>query len=179
MAQGVAPQGRPAVRRRGYTVEQVRDLSRAAEGHRLAGVFAVILLGLRRSEVLGLVWSDVDLEAGALTVSGGRVWIGGGYNDDDPKTSRGARTVALDTVTVERLRAMRKAHAVERLAVGVGLGPDDVLASPRGRVPHPARVSDGGVAATLPAGRRAICPRSHDVRRASRAGEDAACCGSS
>ncbi len=35
------------------------------------------LAGLRRSEVLGLKWSDLDLEERTLTVQRGRVEIGG------------------------------------------------------------------------------------------------------
>ena len=49
--------------------------------------------------------------------------------DNAPKTDRGARRVAFDPVTVERSKSMRKAHAVERLAIGVGLTDDDVLAA--------------------------------------------------
>jgi integrase len=129
VAEGVSAQGKPPVGRQAYTVEQVRDLSRASEGDRLAGVWAVILIGLRRGEVLGLRWGDVDLDAGTLTVARSRVWLSGGFTDGEPKTARGRRTVALDPVTISRLRAMRKTHAVERLAVGVGLTDDDVLAA--------------------------------------------------
>lgn len=92
-------------------------------------MFALVLLGLRRSETLALRWSDVDLDGGTVTVSRSRVWAAGAFTDNATKTERGQRVVALDSVTGERLRAMRKAHAVERLAGGVGLGPDDLLAA--------------------------------------------------
>jgi integrase len=36
--------------------------------HRLGGCFALTLLGLRREEVGGLRWSDVELETGALRI---------------------------------------------------------------------------------------------------------------
>jgi integrase len=36
--------------------------------HRLGGCFAFTLLGLRREEVGGLRWSDVNLETGALRI---------------------------------------------------------------------------------------------------------------
>jgi integrase len=71
----------------------------------------------------------VDLTAGVLSVRRSRVWLAGGFVDNAPKTLRGERTVTLDTVTVERLKAMRAVHAAERLALGVGLTGGDVLAA--------------------------------------------------
>ena len=37
--------------------------------------------------------------------------------------------MALDTITVERLKTMRIAHATEQLRLGVGLTSEDVLAA--------------------------------------------------
>lgn len=150
-AVGVSPKGADPVQRQAYTPEQVRALSHAAADHRLAGVFALILLGLRRGEALGVRWADVDLTAGLLIVSRSRVWLAGGPVDNPPKTKRGERSVALDTVTVERLRAMRATHAEERLVLGVGLSADDVLAA-----------NEDGTALrpeTLAAEWRALCER--------------------
>jgi integrase len=53
-------------------------------------VFA--LLGLRRSEVLGLMWSDVDLEAGTLQIRRGLQRVGGKLVTSEPKTRRSRRT---------------------------------------------------------------------------------------
>ncbi|MBF6187366.1 hypothetical protein IU468_28665 [Nocardia farcinica] len=55
--------------------------------------------GLRRSQILGLVWPDIDLAAGTLRTSGkvvrvkakGLVRIG---NDDDPKNRKGVIALA-------------------------------------------------------------------------------------
>lgn len=74
--------------------------------------------GLRRGEILGLRWSDVDLDARRLSVrqtvttAGNRVVMG------EPKTSRGRRNVALDRATVEILVAWRADQERERLALG-------------------------------------------------------------
>lgn len=58
-AHGISAQGKAPTKRQGYTPAQLRSLSQSADGDRLTGVWAVILLGLRRSEVLGLRWSDI------------------------------------------------------------------------------------------------------------------------
>ncbi len=62
--------------------------------------------GMRRGEVAGLRWSDVDLDGARLTVSqtvtvAGNVLVWA----DSAKTDAGARTMALDPATVAALRA--------------------------------------------------------------------------
>nr|WP_211210878.1 hypothetical protein [Sporichthya polymorpha] len=52
-----------------YSVDEVKHLLVAAADRRNAARWAVALaLGLRQGEALGLKWTDVDLEAGLLTV---------------------------------------------------------------------------------------------------------------
>src|SRR3712207_3508934 len=54
---------------KGLTVEQVRSLLAAAKDHRLYALFVVAAtMGLRRGELAGLRWSDVDLDQGTLRV---------------------------------------------------------------------------------------------------------------
>src|SRR5699024_8158451 len=51
------------------SVDEVRTLLKSTEGDRLHGMYVVFaLLGLRRSEVLGLRWEDGDLERAVLEV---------------------------------------------------------------------------------------------------------------
>jgi integrase len=57
-----------------YSVEEVQRLLREAEERRNSARWAVALaLGLRQGEVLGLKWTDVDLDAGSLWVRRGRL----------------------------------------------------------------------------------------------------------
>jgi integrase len=52
-----------------FTSEQVRHLLDAATGDRLEALFVLAIhTGLRRGELLGLKWSDIDLDAGKLRV---------------------------------------------------------------------------------------------------------------
>ena len=63
--------------------------------HRLAGCFALTLLGLRREEVGGLRWSDLDLDTGALRIRQARVDVNGRDMIVPTKTDRSARDLPL------------------------------------------------------------------------------------
>jgi hypothetical protein len=57
-----------------YSIEEVRALLRTAARRRNSARWAIALsLGLRQGEVLGLRWSDVDLDTGTLWVRRGRL----------------------------------------------------------------------------------------------------------
>ena len=73
--------------------------------------------GLRRGELAGLRWRDVDLTEGRLTVASTRV-VADVVVTGEPKTRAGARVVSLDPETVTALAAWRRQQAEERLAVG-------------------------------------------------------------
>jgi len=56
-----------------WTPEQMGKFLDLVAAHRLGGCFALTLLGLRREEVGGLRWSDIDLGTGALRIHQTRV----------------------------------------------------------------------------------------------------------
>ena len=60
-----------------WTPEQMGKFLDHVAAHRLGGCFALTLLGLRREEVGGLRWSDIDLDAGALRIRQARVDVNG------------------------------------------------------------------------------------------------------
>ncbi|MGH9290608.1 MAG: tyrosine-type recombinase/integrase [Acidimicrobiales bacterium] len=52
-----------------WTAEQLARFLRSLEGERLAAAFVLLATtGMRRGEALGLRWSDVDLEAGRVSI---------------------------------------------------------------------------------------------------------------
>jgi integrase len=104
-----------------WTPEQLRRFLAIASSDRLAAAWRLgALTGMRRSELLGLPWSAVDLNAGRLAVTRTLVMVGAMPTVGRPKTDRSARTVHLDPVTVRALRQWRAAQRAERLAWGPG-----------------------------------------------------------
>ncbi len=81
--------------------EQVKALLRAARGDKLEALYVLaVTTGMRIGEILGLKWSDLDLEAGVLRVS--RTVSGNVVNP--PKTASGRRTIRLTALAVGALR---------------------------------------------------------------------------
>ena len=114
-----------------WTPAQLGALLDAAEGDRLYSLFHLIAhRGLRRGEAIGLAWTDVDLDAGQLTVRRQRVQVGWDVIEDGPKSTAGGRTIALDRGTVDALRAHRRAQLVDRMAWGAPPGSTPAWCSP-------------------------------------------------
>jgi integrase len=100
-------------------VEDARKLLDAARDHRLYALWSVAIgVGLRRGEVAGLRWEDVDLEAGTLRVEQTLQRVGGELRFDVPKTTRSRRAIPLPAVCVDVLREHRVRQNKERLALG-------------------------------------------------------------
>ncbi len=84
-----------------------------------------IYTGLRRSELLGLRWRDIDLDMATLSVVQTRMQLSGGKSFfQEPKTSRSRRQVALPPSTVLVLREYREQQEVQALLVGWEITPD-------------------------------------------------------
>jgi integrase len=79
------------------------------------------MTGMRRGEVFGVLWSDVDLDSGKVSVRRQtRVIRGHLENVEITKSSAGRRTIDLDGGTVTALRAWRRKQLEYRLAAGGG-----------------------------------------------------------
>jgi integrase len=66
----VQPSGRAAAPRSAFGAADLGTLRAHAAMDRLHAYWLLTLAGLRRSEVLGLRWSDVDMTAGPVTIRG-------------------------------------------------------------------------------------------------------------
>ncbi len=91
----------------------------AAATHRLGPLFEVaVFTGLRRAELLGLRWSDIDLAQRQLTVRTTRVQTTGAVVENAPKTRAGRRVVQLDDAATGPLISWRLAQQTEAEAWG-------------------------------------------------------------
>jgi integrase len=109
-------QSKPEMRR--WTEDEMRTFLRTVSEHRLHAAWRLSLYGLRRGEVMGLRWSDVDLDAPSLTVWQSRITVDGREVIETPKSARSARTLPLDDALAMALRALRTQQSKERLAAG-------------------------------------------------------------
>lgn len=101
------------------TPEQARAILGAVEGDRMEALVTLTLAtGLRQGEALALRWSDVDLDAGSLTVRRALSRVGGEVRFDEPKTARSRRMVAIPASVVGVLRTHRKQQAQDQLWAG-------------------------------------------------------------
>jgi integrase len=102
------------------TAQEARAILDAATGDRLEAVAVLALgLGLRRGELLGLQWPDVDLETRSLTMNRTRQYMPGeGLVVSAPKTTASARTIPLPDRCATALREHRAGQVAERLAAG-------------------------------------------------------------
>lgn len=102
------------------TMEQARVLLRAARGHRLEEIIMLgLTTGMRRGELLGLKWQDIDLEKGTLQVRRTLDYYAKiGYVENEPKTARGRRNITLPSFVVDKLRLYRIQQAAIQVATG-------------------------------------------------------------
>jgi integrase len=119
---------------------EVRTLLAALDGKRLAHAWELALSGLRRGEVAGLRWSDVDLTAKTLSIQNNRVSAAGATVEDDPKTWASRRKLPLPDRLVSVLKAAKARQASERLALGGGAF-DYVVSNEIGQPYSPAVLS--------------------------------------
>lgn len=127
-----------------WTPEQNRVFMARAERHSHHALYHLVAItGLRRGEVCGLRWSDLDLKAYTMTVSQQIVQMGWDTDITRPKSDAGDREVALDDLTVEILKKHRARQNKAKLVAGEDwIDTDLVFTAPDGSPLHPAWVTD-------------------------------------
>lgn len=120
-----------------YTPEQLGRLLQLVEGHPLElPVRLACSLGLRRGEILGLRWRDVDLKTGLLSVRQTRTTVAHRVVEKAPKTQVSCRTLSITALTdlVDLLQDVRG----KRLDQGIPCGSEDfVVLNAHGEPWHP------------------------------------------
>lgn len=150
---------------RPWTSGEAATFLQVAGKDRLHALFAVgVALGLRRGELLGLRWSDVDLERGVLNVRQTAQRLEGvGLVFGPPKSSRSWRTIPLPASSMRILREHRSRQVAEKLALGPAWEDHGlVFTSTVGTVVEPRNLARLFNRLTAEAGVRRI--RVHDLR---------------
>jgi integrase len=115
--------------------------------------------GMRRNEMLGLRWGDVDLDAGRLTIEQALEQTAThGIRIKSPKTKHGRRTISLPAHLVTELRQHWREQQEQRLAAGQGKAPDSapVFATVDGRHLSPNAITKAWPAAMAAIGMPAV-----------------------
>ncbi|MGV0581385.1 site-specific integrase [Mycolicibacterium elephantis] len=123
-----------------YTEAEVEQILRTTANDRLGHAWELALCGLRRGEIAGLRWADVDLERKTLSITNNRVDAGGKALENDPKSAMSRRVLPLPDRLVAVLKAAKKRQAAERLALGGGLW-EYVVSNELGDPYHPQAIS--------------------------------------
>jgi integrase len=98
--------------------EELRKFLESVRGHRLETAWHVAAMtGMRRGEILGLRWQDVDLDAARVSVRQALVSVGYEVLKSSPKNHQ-ARVIDLDPATVDQLRHHRERQVSDRLGWG-------------------------------------------------------------
>ena len=95
---------------------------------RLGHAWELALSGLRRGEIAGLRWSDIDLDCRTLTIANNRVSAGGKTVENDPKSAASRRTLPLRSPGVCAPLSLAR-QARERLALGADGGAWEYIVS--------------------------------------------------
>jgi len=116
---------------------------------------------MRRSELLGLRWDDIDLKKARVSVNRGLVAVAHELREPRGKTPNSRRSIDLDSTTVRVLQAWRNWQRAEREVAGVK-SEDWVFTNREGKPVHPQSISQTFERIAARAGVPRI--RLHDVR---------------
>jgi len=107
-----------------------RFLEAAKDTPYYALFYTALFTGMRRSELLGLKWNDVDLILGEVSVTRSLHHLrDGSFVFRQPKTAKGRRTVALPPSAILVLNEHREKQKLDRAMLGILLTDDDLVFS--------------------------------------------------
>ncbi len=145
------------------TDPELRQLLRTAAGHRLFPLFwLTAMTGMRRNEVLGLKWPDIDFKKRKVHLNRGLVAVGYEVHETRGKTKTARRSIELDDTTLTVLAGWRAHQASEHAAVGIENHEQWVFTDGDGEPVHPHAVYEAFRRIVHNAGVPTI--RFHDLR---------------
>ena len=144
-----------------WSEDEARQFLAGARDDRLFASWLLAMCGLRREEVCGLRWRDIDLDAQTLTISCAVVVVDGRVViKERPKTEAGGRTLPFLPGMKAALAALRRQQAAEKLAAGTAYRDSGYVAADElGEQVNPEWFSDEFERVAQRAGVRPSTPR--------------------
>jgi integrase len=157
------PVGRSA-ERHVWTPDQLGAFLEHVRADRLYALWLLVATtGMRRGELAGLRWVDIDFANARVSPQRPRVVVDYAVQVSEPKTAKGRRALALDAATLAVLREHQTRQAEEKAVIGAGYRDSGLVFTwPDGAPIHPDLITrwfeQHSRAAALPR------IRLHDVR---------------
>jgi integrase len=126
-----------------FTPDQVRNVLSGIAQDRNRHAWHLALAGLRRGEIAGQRWADIDLDKRTLRIGATRVDVGGrAFDQDDPKTANAGRVLPIPDALLAELAAAKNRQAVDKLALGEAYSDRGyVVCNEAGEPYHPSTLS--------------------------------------
>ncbi|MBN6187620.1 site-specific integrase [Aneurinibacillus sp. BA2021] len=150
-----------------WTLEQAQQFLAFAKekGTRRYIVYLLaIYTGMRRGEIFGLRWKDIDLESKKISINQTLSWVSGqGLIFQEAKTKRSHRSISISDSVVQELKNHKLQQRKEKLQIGESYRDQDlVVASAYGNPMSPRGVTEHFKKLTVQADLPVI--RFHDLR---------------
>ena len=114
------PVGRSA-ERHVWTPDQLGAFLEHVRADRLYALWLLVATtGMRRGELAGLRWADINFANARVSPQRPRVVVDHAVQISEPKTAKGRRALALDPATLAVLREHQTRQAEEKAVIGVG-----------------------------------------------------------
>lgn len=121
-------------------IQQLLDFARGTEMELIIDL--ELCMGMRRGELLGLQWQDVNWEKNQIHIIRSRVAVDGKSVVKQPKTESGTRTLDVPEILMKKLKAYKVKCMEQKIRVGRRLLEEDfIIVHPDGKPIYPEYVS--------------------------------------
>ena len=121
-------------------IQQLLDFTRGTEMELIIDL--ELCMGMRRGELLGLQWQDVNWEKNQIHIIRSRVAVDGKSVVKQPKTESGTRTLDVPEILMKKLKSYKVKCMEQKIRVGRRLLEEDfIIVHPDGKPIYPEYVS--------------------------------------